>query len=334
MKKGFLTLKRLTERKRKGWIATLWLGLILILLVALGVWSPPSQVVNNGSTPATVSEPKNSVPNVSESTDVQPKQPEPGRIHTTEGMEVHFLDVGQGDSVFIDIPEGPKLLIDGGDREQGATVVKHLQELGIERLDYLIATHPHADHIGGLPEVIENFDIGQVFMPKVSHTTVSFEKLLRAIKEKGLKIQSAKAGVTLAQGEYGHIAFLGPLRDYGEELNNWSAILKVTYFGQELLLMGDAEREVESELLVRYPDLSADILKVGHHGSYTSSINEFLDQVKPGYAIVSSGAGNSYGHPHEATLKKLRKRGIQILRTDLEGTIVFNVTKDGINLKN
>jgi len=241
-------------------------------------------------------------------------------------LTVHYLDVGQGDSILIQTPYGETILIDAGDWNQGSVVSRYLRDRGIEVLDYLIATHPHADHIGGLIEVIRTFEVEKVYMPRVAHTTATYRELLLAIQAKGLGIHSAKNGVILpVKGLEAY--FISPSHDGYSGLNNHSAVLCLEYDGITLLFMGDAEEEVEHEILNNYPTLSVDILKAGHHGSRTSSGESFISSISPKIAIIMCGEGNRYGHPHQPTLDTLAKNGVQILRTDLNGTIV--VQTDG-----
>lgn len=241
-------------------------------------------------------------------------------------LEAHFLDVGQGDSIFIHFPDGQTMLIDAGASSAGGRVVSYLQQRGVGKIDFLVATHPHADHIGGMVEVVEAFNIGKVYMPKVDHTSKTYENLLLAIQEKGLKITAARAGLNIVweEGIEGvKASFVAPCSSHYDNLNNYSAVVRVQYGKTFLLLTGDAETEAEQEMLAGGSDLEADLLKVGHHGSSTSTTGLFLDAVTPVYAVISCGEGNPYGHPHQETLDKLDQTGVETFRTDLHGTVVF-----------
>lgn len=253
--------------------------------------------------------------------------------HTsTEGiLELHTIDVGQGDSILIIFPNGQKALIDGGTRKMGDRVVDYLKKLKIDSIDYLIATHPHEDHIGGLIKIIDTFKIGNIYMPDVEHTSKTFFDLLETIEKNNYKMKKAKSGVSILDEGDLKAYFLAPVKDSYKKLNDYSAVLKVDYKEVSILLTGDAESESEQDILNKYKNLKADILKVGHHGSSTSSTEEFLMAVRPTYGIISLGADNSYGHPHKETIDKLSKMGVKILRTDKDGSIVFKTDGKEIN---
>ncbi|MCI1966846.1 MAG: MBL fold metallo-hydrolase [Oscillospiraceae bacterium] len=235
-------------------------------------------------------------------------------------LKIHYIDVGQGDSELLELPNGQTMLIDAGNRENGAQVVSYIQGLGHSKIDYLVATHPHADHIGGMTTVVNSLNIGQVYMPKKSTNTKTFENLLSAVKNKGLKVNTAKSGVNMLTAGNLNIDIIAPVDMTGSDLNQYSAVVKVTYGANKFLFMGDSGEPSESQITA---DVSADVLKVGHHGSNTSTSQVFLNKVRPKYAVVEVGAGNSYGHPTAATLSKLQKIGATVYRTDNDGTIIF-----------
>lgn len=239
-------------------------------------------------------------------------------------MQVTFLDVGQGDCELIVLPDGKTILIDAGESKSADDIISFLEEQGISRLDYVIATHPHADHIGGMQEVIEAFDVGEIYMPRVEHDTKTYENLLLAVQEKGLRVHTAKDGVSLMEEGGVSAQFVAPCADRYKDLNNYSAVLRLTYGDVSFLFMGDAEQESEEQITA---EVSADIIKLGHHGSSTSSSQAFLEAVSPAVAVISCGEGNSYGHPHEETLQTLDRLGIESYRTDQDGTVT--VTTDG-----
>ncbi len=239
-------------------------------------------------------------------------------------MQVSFFDVGQGDCELIVLPDGKTILIDAGESKSANDIISFLEEKGVSRLDYVIATHPHADHIGGMQKVIEAFDVGEIYMPKVEHDTKTYENLLLTIQEKGLRIHTAKEGVSLIDEGGVSAQFVAPCSDSYKDLNNYSAVLRLTYGDVSFLFMGDAEQESEDQITA---DVSADIIKLGHHGSSTSSSQAFLEAVSPSAAIISCGKDNSYGHPHEETLQTLDRLGVESYRTDQDGTVT--VTTDG-----
>ena len=236
-------------------------------------------------------------------------------------LKVYFIDVGQGDSIFIQLPDKRAMLIDAGEADFSQAVIKTIKEAREDTLDYVIATHPHSDHIGGMAEVIKSFKIGSIYMPKVSQTTKTFENLLTTIQSKGLKVNTAKAGVNILNAGDLKADILAPVRDDYKDLNDWSAVLKLTYGSTSFLFAGDATATSEKDIT---GNLKADVLKIGHHGSKTSTSDLMLSKVSPKYAVISVGKGNSYGHPAAETLDRLKNANVQVYRTDLSGTIVFS----------
>ncbi|MCE5173343.1 MBL fold metallo-hydrolase [Paenibacillus profundus] len=235
-------------------------------------------------------------------------------------LQVYYLDVGQGDSTLIRTPKNQYILIDAGDNDKGKDVVTYLKHLGVKQLDVVIATHPDADHIGGLDDVIHAFPVQAVYAPKVSHTTQTFKDFLLAVKKQKLTIKTAKTGVDIPLA--GMTAkFVGPVNEYGNELNEWSAVLRLQYKDTSFLFTGDAEQKSEADMIKSGANLSADVLKVGHHGSTTSTSQKFLNAVKPAHAIISAGTGNKYGHPTKDILTRLKKANSKIYRTDQQGTV-------------
>ena len=245
-------------------------------------------------------------------------------------LNVHFLDVGQGDSIFIELPDEKTMLIDAGENYHGAGIKNYIGDCGYSKIDYLVATHPHADHIGSMPYIVRNMDIGSVYMPKAAANTKTYENLLESISDKGLKITSAKAGLTIAKDSDYTINVVAPVTIDEDNLNNSSAVIKLTYKDNTFLFTGDAEKK---ELETINSDISADVLKVGHHGSTTSTTEEFLDEVKPSYAVISAGEDNSYGHPHRETLDLLEEFNCKIYRTDIDKTVVFSSDGKTISVK-
>lgn len=258
--------------------------------------------------------------------DVDGDKPASLKIPDNDGqLVVHYLDVGQGDSAFIELPDGQCMLIDASVSSYGDKIVETIEGYGYTEIDYLVATHPHADHIGGMTDVVEGFEIGEVYMPKATSTSKTFEGLLTAISDKGLQIHTAKTGVTIYSDDETEIEILAPVSESYEETNNYSAVVKITYGSNSFLFTGDAEELSENEMLDEcYDKLCADVLKVGHHGSSSSTSDAFLQAVSPKYAVISCGADNSYGHPHKETISRLNDMGIDYYRTDRNGTVTIN----------
>ena len=238
-----------------------------------------------------------------------------------ESVVVRYLDVGQADSILVQ-SEGINMLIDAGTNSSGQTVVKDLEDLGVTKIDYLIGTHPHEDHIGGMDDVIKNFDIGIIYMPKIQTNTKTFEDVLDAVSEKGLKITSPKKGDGFEVGGARCEIMTDGIEDTSN-LNLSSIVIRMTYGTQSFLFMGDAEKENEETR--QWPQTT--VLKVGHHGSSTSSSTQFLNEVQPQISVISVGKDNKYGHPTKTTINKLEKIKTKIYRTDESGTIT--ITCDG-----
>lgn len=243
-------------------------------------------------------------------------------ILSTE-MKVHFIDVGQGDCTLIQLQDGRNILIDGGNKADFATITEYLQKEKVKSIDYLIATHPHEDHIGSLPSIIKAYNIGEIYMPKASSNTKLFEDLLLSIKEKGYKINEAAGGVKIIDEEDLNLSVLAPNSSDYDDLNNYSVVAKLTYKNTSFLFTGDAEDISEREMLKRFDDIKIDVIKIGHHGGRTSSTKEFLQKAAPKYAVISVGKDNDYGHPHAETLERLNSQNLQVFRTDLLGSIVI-----------
>lgn len=243
-------------------------------------------------------------------------------------LRVHYIDVGQGDCIYIELPEGKSMLIDAGTNDSVDTVCDYISNTGEDTLDYVVATHPHADHIGGMDGVVARFDIGTFYMPDVQSDTRTFESMLDSLEASDARVEVAKAGVVMCNEDNLTIQILSPTQARYEDLNNYSSVVKLTYGETDFLFTGDAEKYAEKKIVA---DVSADVLKVGHHGSDTSTGEEFLNRVNPAYAIISSGEDNEYGHPHREVVERLRDRGIKIFRTDTQGTVVIG--SDGKNIE-
>lgn len=237
-------------------------------------------------------------------------------------LKVNYIDVGQGDSILVQV-NGKNLLIDAGTTESTDKLISYLDKQKITNLDYVVATHPHEDHIGGMSAVIKKYKIGEFYAPKITSKTKTFENMVKALKNKNIKINVAKPDITLDLGKNTKCEMLAPNSSKYEDLNNYSAVIKITYGNSKFLFMGDAEKLSENEILNKNYDISCDVLKVGHHGSNSSTSKQFLDKASPKIAVISCGKNNDYGHPHHETLDALKKKNIQIYRTDVNGSIVL-----------
>ncbi|MBZ5483104.1 ComEC/Rec2 family competence protein [Priestia megaterium] len=247
---------------------------------------------------------------------------------TPKTMKVHYIDVGQGDSIYIKAPNGEDILIDGGNKGKGNAVVSYLKKQKVDDIEVLISTHPDADHIGGLDEVINASKVENVYAPKVGNNTQAYKDFLNAVKKKKLTIKTAQASVKLPVKDV-NAQIVGPTKTYANsDLNDWSAVVHMIYKKNTFLFTGDAETkaEAEADMIKAKKTLRADVLKVGHHGAKTSTSKNFLDAVKPKYAVISVGK-NSYGHPTSQVVNLLKNSKASILRTDQSGTI--SITGDG-----
>ena len=250
------------------------------------------------------------------------------KIPVTAGheMQVHFIDVGQGDSILIESPSGKTMLIDGGVKGAGQQIVSYLKELGINKLDIVVATHPDADHIGGLIPVLDNMTIEQFYDSGKVHTSQTFEEMLTRIDEKNIPYHVPKIGDDIEFDKNVNVKVLNA-NDQATDNNDASIVLKMTYGNVSFLLTGDAGVALEKEML-QY-DVKATVLKAGHHGSNTSSSEEFIQAVKPEVTILSYGEDNKYGHPHAEIVDRLQAIGSKIYATADLGTIT--VSTDGVN---
>ncbi|WP_455676057.1 ComEC/Rec2 family competence protein [Pradoshia sp.] len=251
----------------------------------------------------------------------------------SKNLKVHFINVGQGDSALIQTPNGKNYLIDGGKKGQGKVVTAYLKKNGVKKLDAVIATHPDADHIGGLITVINSFKVSAVYAPKVSHTSQTYKDFLKAVKSKKLTIKTAKKGVKINTGTSAvSLSFIAPVKSYGKDLNNWSAVLLLKHNQKKFLFMGDAETQAENDMISQKVLSKVDVLKVGHHGAKNTTSTAFLKKVSPKYAVISVGK-NSYGHPTSEVWNRLKARKMTIYRTDKSKNIVFTSTGKKITVK-
>lgn len=253
-----------------------------------------------------------------------PSETTAGAAVATEKLQVHFIDVGQGDSTLITCG-GEAMLIDAGDNDQGTKVQDYLTAQGITRLKYMIGTHPDADHIGGMDVVIYKFDCDTIIMPDESKNTATYRDVIDTMKNRRYTntLPSVGAVYTLGDAEF---TILSPSHGYDNSNNN-SVVILLTHGENSFLLTGDAQEPAEADILAAGLSVKADVYKAGHHGSSTSSSQAFLEAVSPTFAVISCGEDNSYGHPHAEVLNSFRMKGIQVFRTDEQGTIL--ATSDG-----
>jgi len=253
-------------------------------------------------------------------------------------LAVAFLDIGQGDSILIRSPNGTTLLIDGGnsDKDGREVIVPKLQEWGADHLDVMVATHPDADHIGGLPYVLENFPVETVALTGQVHTTQIYERFLTDIRDLHINAIQVRTGTTIPFDSAVNLEVLGPddrfVQVQGDN-NNASIVIKLTYGQVSFMFTGDAEGEEEAAILASGADLRSTVLKVGHHGSRSSTSEDFLAAADPQMGVISAGEGNRYGHPHQEILDRLAQHGVTIYRTDLSGTITITTDGSTINVE-
>ncbi len=250
------------------------------------------------------------------------KQP----VTAGQNMRVHFIDVGQGDSIFIESPNGKTMLVDGGVKGAGQQIVSYLHELGVKKLDIVVATHPDADHIGGLIPVLNSIEVKQFYDSGKVHTSQTFEEMLTLIDTKNIPYDVPKTGDEIVFDEQINVKVLNA-DETASDNNDASIVLKLTYGAVSFLLTGDAGVALEKEMLAQ--DVKATVLKAGHHGSNTSSSQNFIQAVHPAVTVLSYGKDNKYGHPHDEVVERLQQIGSKIYATAEAGTVT--VSTDGVN---
>ena len=246
----------------------------------------------------------------------------------TAQMQVHFIDCGQGDCTLITCGG------EAGEMDDKNTVINYIRAQGVSRFKYVVVTHPHTDHMGEMPDILKAFKTEKFIMPKVpdsmTPTIMRYEKMLKQVKAQGLTVTwSGDETYKLGSAE---VKTFTPKKAQ-EDLNNYSTLVKVSCGGRSVLITGDCEKPEEEDIMSQGFDLKSDILKVAHHGSYKGTTYEFLETVVPSYAVISCGKDNDYGHPHDTTMKRLKKKVKNIYITKDNGTVVFDCSGSGITVK-
>lgn len=246
-----------------------------------------------------------------------------------DGLAVSYIDVGQGDSILLQC-DGESMLIDAGENDYGITVIDYLKKHGADKLKYAVGTHPHSDHIGGMDTVINEIPTENFICPQVNYETKTWKDVLSAVENQGANTIYAKSGDSYTLGET-TFTILSPDKDnIYKDGNNYSVVIKAEYKNTSFLFTGDAEALVEKQIIENGYNVKADVLKVGHHGSTSSTSEEFLNAVNPDYGVICCGKDNEYGHPHRETLEKLQCENVTVYRTDIDGNIVANSNGDQI----
>lgn len=254
----------------------------------------------------------------------------PSDIPENSNFEVHFIDVGQADSALIEC-DGETMMIDGGNVADSNVVAAYLKKEDVTELNYVVCSHAHEDHVGGLSGALSVTKADNIYAPKTKATTKAYKNFKKKAEEQNVEIKHPNVGDEIQLGS-STVEFLGPVDENGKDLNSTSIVLKITYGNTSFLFTGDAESDEEEEILNSGADLKSTVLKVGHHGSRTSTSYPFLREVMPQYAVISVEKGNSYGHPNEDTLSKLSDAGVEVYRTDESGDIVMTSDGNSINI--
>ena len=254
----------------------------------------------------------------------------PSDIPENSNSEVHFIDVGQADSALIEC-DGETMMIDGGNVADSNVVAAYLKKEDVTELNYVVCSHAHEDHVGGLSGALSVTKADNIYAPKTEANTKAYKNFKKKAEEQNVEIKHPNVGDEIQLGS-STVEFLGPVDENGKDLNSTSIVLKITYGNTSFLFTGDAESDEEEEILNSGADLKSTVLKVGHHGSRTSTSYPFLREVMPQYAVISVEKGNSYGHPNEETLSKLSDAGVEVYRTDESGDIVMTSDGNSINI--
>ena len=236
-------------------------------------------------------------------------------------IKIHVLDVGQADAIIAELPGHRAMLIDAGTLDQFDKIMAHLEMLSIKKIDYVVGTHPHEDHVGSLHKILEAIPVGELYVPDVYNDYA--DKIYSVARDQDITIKTAKAGVMILDDGNLQVEILAPIRSEYEDINNHSVVIKITYVNNSFLFAGDATALSEKEMILYHADLDADVLKIAHHGAETSTTEEFLSAVSPEYAVISVGKNNSYGFPDAAVKKRLADAKVKVYRTDMDGTVTF-----------
>ena len=251
----------------------------------------------------------------------------------TEGMlQVHFVDVGQADFEYIKFPDGSCAVIDSGDTDDREFVVDYINSMGQSDISFAVATHGHADHIGSMKEILENFNVGTIIRPYEDYDSTLYTNMLYAIEETGTEEVIAKYGDTFEAGGASFEVF-GPIGDGYSDYNDYSVVLKMTYGDVSFLFTGDAGKASEKDMLSMGYDLDSDVLKVGHHGSKTASTEEFLEAVSPAVSVISVGENNEYNLPSDEAMERINSNSQNVYRTDEDGTVIVSTDGNTINVE-
>lgn len=260
------------------------------------------------------------------------------QIEATQDVQIQegeliltMIDVGQADGFYLE-QNGKTAVIDCGTVSTGKDMVDYLKAQGVTRLDYVIGTHPHEDHMGGMYDIITNFEVGTIVIPKVTKNDITskwYAKLMKEIKDAKHTVDYPEVGEIYTLGD-SKMEVLGPKEEPKSNLNNYSIVMKITFGTMDIIMTGDAEKDIEAEIIASGADLDAEILKLGHHGSDTSSSKEFLVAVDPDYALISAKVGNKYEHPTKSVMEELENLDIEVYRTDECGTVILTITDDNV----
>lgn len=309
-------------------------AIAIVIIIVIINWNKLEGILSGSNTETLAELPiiQPSTTAFSESEPIQTVELSTSEPETIEGtLVLHMIDVGQADS-FLLVQNGHTALIDCGTRSTGEDVVKYLKKLGVTKLDYVIGTHPHYDHMGGMYDVITSFEIGKIIIPEVKAGDVTsnwYLKLMSEIKSGKYVVETPKLKQVYNLGD-ATMKVIGPLSAPKDNTNNYSIVFKVTFGEMDIIMTGDAEKDVEAEIIASGEVLDAEILKVGHHGSDTSTSKKWIEAIKPSYALISTKVGNRYHHPIKSTMVLLEEKNIIIYRTDECGTVVATITSSDV----